>query len=98
MILRIPNSIKIGPYNVPVKLFDEKRETNGEVNLGSFNTVENYEIELWTGMGDEKTSGIFMHEVVEGICEIHGLELNHEQISTIAVALYQVIKDNNLRF
>jgi hypothetical protein len=54
------------------------------------------EITLWDGMSEELLRDVFVHEVVEAINMVYGIELRHDQLSVLSVALRQLLEDGVL--
>ena len=92
--LKIPDRIKIGPYNVEVEVVDHivtDREHGGEYSPR--------ELKISLDRSLEKRHGeIFIHEVIEAINDIYNLSIDHDDMMVLGVTLYQVMKENKLIF
>ncbi len=94
--MKIPKKLKIGSHIYKVKYFNrDKKDLND--NLGSCHFTKN---EIIINSNPEiaisqKEQTLF-HEILEAISYLYQLKLNHEQISIVSEAYYQVLKDNNL--
>jgi len=93
-MLKIPDKIKIGGFNVEVKFKENlvvDRQHGGEYSPR--------ELAIYLDPALEKRhSEILLHEIIECICDAYDLEMDHHYIMVLGRALCQVLKDNDLRF
>ena len=88
MKLNIPGSIRIGPFDIKVRMLDEKlMESTGEY-LPYFK-----EMHLDETRPEDVTQETFVHEVIEAINRHYEVGLEHKQITVLGMALSQVIRD-----
>ena len=98
--MKIPNSIRIGGTEYPIKYVDN---LNNGTNLAYGHIdYENCRIELsaTAGTAHEKQCKTMWHEILHGIWEHMGFAIeNEEEIVTVfAKGIYQVLQDNERRF
>ena len=55
-------------------------------------------ISIDSSLKEDKQHETLLHEIIEALNNHHELELEHHKISTLAVGLFQVLRDNGLRF
>ena len=95
--MEIPEEVKVGPFTIPVvQMENVKEEEDGEY-VGMFSGVD-HKIFLKERENQLAMSETSLHEVLEAIAGIYGLETSHQNISTISAALFQVLHENNLKF
>ena len=94
--MKIPKKLKIGSHvytieHVNLGLTDQNtdlglcRATKNEITINSN-----------PGIALSQQEATLFHEIIEAINYNYELELNHQQITTISEAFYQVLKDNKL--
>jgi hypothetical protein len=92
--MNLPDKIKIGPYDIKVEIVHNiaiDRDHGGEYSPR--------ELTISLDSSIEKRHGeIFVHEIVEAINDIYNLNINHDDMMVLGVALYQVLKENRLTF
>ena len=84
------DSVRIGYVDVPVHLEDLHEE-------GCFGYFESYpkpKISLHVGMSPLYTAATGLHEIIEAISAIYGLDLEESQVRTLETALVSIVKDN----
>lgn len=98
--MKLPRSLKIGAHAVPVRPFNDEQQgpVEGSIKLGRFTSSKEYSIEIWDQMEKGLKGEIFVHEILEGIDSIYGLDIDHRVLSTLSASLYQVLKENKLKF
>ncbi len=77
------------------KVIVKNRSKDGTDNAGTVIVAENT---IWIN-GDQcetQRESTLLHEIIEAINITYNLGLKHNQITTLEVTLYQVLKDNNL--
>jgi flagellar assembly factor FliW len=62
--------------------------------LGICNSSQNT-IDLKEGMQFEKGQEVLLHEVLHAISDLMEIGLKEKQVSTLAVGVYQFLKDND---
>lgn len=91
---KVPEKIKIGPYEVEVRFV--KNKVLDRNHLGEYVPREMV-IEI-----DEeyapKHAGTLLHEILEIINDIYDLNLAHHTINVLETSLLQVLRDNKLVF
>lgn len=97
--MKIPDSIRIGGVEYPVCTVNHLN--NGvELAYGHID-FERCVIELsgTIEMGHEKRCKVLLHEILHGIREHSGLEIENEEavVDMFAKGLYQVLQDNGAR-
>ena len=97
--MKIPNSVRIAGVEYEVKYV---RYLNNGTNLvyGHID-YENSVIELsdTIGAGHQKRCMILWHEILHGIRENNGMEIENEEdiVDMFAKGIYQVLQDNGAR-
>jgi len=91
--MKIPKTLKIGGHIFEVILKDRNRD--GGSNPASINTGI---CKIWIDNKQAKSQveSSLIHEIIEAIDYLYGLDLEHKQIEVIESAFYQVLKDNSL--
>jgi hypothetical protein len=94
--MKIPKQIKIGGKIVDIEIVEgEVHFTNGESGIAFLkqNLIKidgsQTELEQWSTL---------LHEILEFIKSMFELDIKHQDICCLEVALYQVLKDNKLKF
>jgi|GEM_PF-1466783 len=94
--VEIPKEIKIAgkTYSVEVK---DLLKSAGVTNAGK---SYSYSQKIWidTSAHPEQQEETLLHEIIEMLNDTYDMDLDHQDISTISAGLYQIIKDNKLRF
>lgn len=92
--MRIPDKLKIGGFNVVVKL-----KENLAIDHRHGGEYSPRDLIIYLDPVLEKRHGeILLHEIIEAICDAYDVEIDHHYIMIFGRALYQVLKDNDLRF
>ncbi len=97
--MKIPDSVRIGGVEYPVKrvpnLNDNEHVAYGQINF------DDCVIELSSthGTGHEKQCQILWHEILHGIRNHAGLQIEDEEavVDMFAKGIYQVLQDNGKR-
>jgi len=85
--------IKIGAHPVQVRcVSDHEIERN---KLGDVDTKLS-QIRISDRLSRSRKNSVLLHEIIEWLNDDLVLEMNHNQISTLAETLYQVLADNSL--
>lgn len=95
-MLNIPEKIKICGITYGVKPVDCVDKLDHNVD-GTVLYAEQ-EILIKKGMGSDYTGLVFLHEIMHGIFNVCSLEQDENTVSRLARVLYQVLKDNDLKF
>lgn len=98
--MKIPESVRIGGVEYTVEYTEN---LNNGINLAYGHIdYENCTIELSKTIGTEhqKRCIILLHEILHGIRNHAGLEIDNEEqvVDMFAKGLYQVLQDNGKRF
>ncbi len=98
--MKIPKSVRIGGIEYPVNYVDD---LNDGVNMAyGFIDYENCKITLsgTQGTAHEKRCCTLWHEILHGIRNHAGLEIENEEeiVDMFAKGIYQVLQDNGARF
>lgn len=92
--MQIPNKLKIGPHTYKV-IFRDLDKDEARANSGYCRLVDN-EIYINSNMARSQQESTMIHEAIEAINFIHELKLEHEQITALETAFYQLLVDNKL--
>ena len=91
-MITLPDTVKIGPYDIKVEVVDNlavDREHGGEYSPR--------ELKISLDSSLRKRHGeILMHEIIEAINDIYNLNIEHEDMVVLGIALYQLLKDNTV--
>lgn len=92
--MNIPSNLKIGPYDVEVKI--EEHLAIDRKNGGEWHPRD---LKILLDASLTKRHGeILLHEIIEAVCDIYDLEIEHHQMMVLSSALYQALKDNKIIF
>ena len=92
--MKLPDKLKIGGHVVDVRVVSSREMPE---KLGESTEMLNI-IRVWDGLPESQTTAIFLHEVVERINSQYELKMEHRQITGLAEALFQILRDNYLDF
>ena len=97
--MKIPNSIRIAGVEYDVQIVPN---LNNGINLAYGHIdFENFVIELSDTVGTEhqKRCQILLHEILHGIRQNNGMEIENEEavVDMFAKGIYQVLQDNGAR-
>lgn len=94
----IINSIKIGwkEYIINIVRPSQVLKTESDECYGEINYDE-LVINIRATDKEEQQEATLIHEVLHGVSEMYGLEMNEETVTRLANALYTVLKDNGLK-
>lgn len=93
--MKLPDSVKIGPYTYAVQT-EEKIKGDRNEDLYGHIIYGPQQIKIEGGLSDERTTAIFLHEVVHGIDEYMGIGLSEKQVRRLGAGLAAFLRDNNL--
>ena len=88
--MKIPKRVKILGQIYTVGYQSEMQDDMGECDY------QNNTITLLSGMPEEKMMQTFLHEIVHAIDFTMNLNLKENQVDNMSVALYQILKENNI--
>lgn len=88
--MNIPKTLKIGGHTVAVELVDEIRD--GEL-MGRWDSKKN-RILLDKNAPETHLAATLLHEIIHAI----NIDICETDVEYLSQALYQVLKDNGLRF
>ena len=92
--MKIPKKLKIGGYLYTVEM-RERDKNDGSNNPGaSFCRYQKIFIEKNAHKEQQESS--LIHEILETIDYHYQLKMDHDKLSVLETALYQVLKDNKL--
>lgn len=83
--------VHCGNQKIPVKLSDTLIEDHQATGLWSSDTSGRYQVQLQSGMTVESTGEVFLHELIEMVNDLYDLNLSHNKIQTIGMALAQAL-------
>jgi hypothetical protein len=93
--MTIPKKIKISGYEY--KVIECKNDARDE-NRNGWHNSSTYEIGIDPDLPEQVKSSTFLHEIIEAINCHNELGLEHNKVMILENCLYQVLKDNKLRF
>ena len=90
----IPDKVKIGGLiiNVAYSKTVADRENYGEISF------VNQTITIDSDTTPDKQEDTFVHEILEAINHYYAIRLEHDKLTVLGRVLYQVLKDNDIRF
>lgn len=86
--MKIPSSIKIGPFVFAIEEILLLAEL-GEADVAAKKIVIKKDLDQQT------RECTLVHEIFEAINGVYSLDLSHEAITILEVAWYQILKDND---
>lgn len=89
--MKLLNKISISGIDYRV-IYEKDRGTKHGFNSGGSQLDWNTKIWIDTDQSEERQRWVFIHEVFEAINSANDLNLSHQTLSTIATAMYGVIK------
>jgi len=93
--MTLPESITINGCVIPIHHI--KYLVRDYSRFGEYSSCE-MEINIDCDMSEQKKELILCHEIVEAISDIHLLGLEDATIQSIAVALYDILKNKQVEF
>ena len=90
MKLPIPETFRLGPYDIKVRMF--KSDEEADERVGTYSTRTQI-LRLEEGLPDATLQEVFIHEILESINRHYELEIDHTKLNTISMTLGQVIRD-----
>jgi len=95
--MKIPSKIKISGHDI--KIVKKKNLFSDGERVWGLAYLHLNKIELATDLLPEsKIAETFIHEVLHIICAIHGISITEKENQAIALSLFQVLRDNKLKF
>ena len=102
--MKIPKKLKIAGHTYEVVTghnFNERADLDGLCSSRACKILVGDGDPSWGGMAASARAVVFLHEVIHAILDRYGtVQQEHDEklVDAIAEGLYQVIKDNKLRF
>lgn len=94
--MKIPESIKVGPFSFAVKYEEDPRNDNDSKLMGQCDYGKQV-IKINTNLGHPDAQyTVFLHELLHAIDWTMQAGLKEKQIDRMATGLAMVLKDNNL--
>jgi hypothetical protein len=98
--MKLPATIRIGPYRCKVTRHRPEYDAEGFAAWGTFDT-DTFEIEIAESdcFNDETLiASTVLHEMIHGINMIYGLPDDEATVRKLETALAQILKDNKTLF
>lgn len=92
--MKIPSKLNVLGQEVTVT-FKDDAEIEG--NCGLSKSFSN-SIDINNSLKSDKIGHTFIHELLHQIDDMCQLDIKHKKIDVLAMALYQVFKDNDIEF
>lgn len=93
--MEIPNIVKIGGHWVTV---EHTPNLTRDIDVLGRSHGGILRIQLEQTLPDSMKGSVLLHEIIEQINYHYEIGLEHKQITLLESTLYQVLKDNNLKF
>ncbi|MEG3071033.1 MAG: hypothetical protein HQP61_02200 [Peptococcaceae bacterium] len=90
----IPKILKIGPHSICVSV--KEGLTVDRDHCGEYSPRE-LAITLDASLA-KRHDEILLHEIIEAVCDIYDLDIDHHHLTVLSSALCQVLKDNKIVF
>ena len=94
--MKIPATLKICGFTYEIILEDRKHKRG--VNAPATCNSEQHKIWIDANQCQEEQEASLIHEILEALNYHFQLEMPHKTISTLEATLYQILKENKLRF
>jgi hypothetical protein len=91
----IPAKLKVGGLELHIEQVSGLAANRDR--FGEFSAMEQ-RVSIDISLPQGKKEETLMHEIIEALNSYYELELEHDKITTLGFALYQVLKDNKLHF
>jgi predicted SprT family Zn-dependent metalloprotease len=96
--MKIPKKVKICGHNIKIvkkgKLYDDDK-----TRCWGFAYLHSNKIELATDdLPESRIAETFLHEILHVIYNLNGIKVTEQENNLIALHLFQVIRENKLRF
>ena len=95
--MQIPDTLKIGGHNYTVKSNPTCAMDDGSVSMGRHCGSQEI-IEINPNYSPSAQANTLLHEIIEAVNWSYELGLEHNQITALDCALFQILKDNKLHF
>ena len=93
--MNIPDKLKIGGHSISI-IFDTSA---GLSNPGEFNGYhQQIRLRKENDTPEDAIAEAYLHEIIEAIKHFNNLSLSHGDLTVISEGLFQVFRDNKLRF
>ena len=93
--MKIPKTLKIGAHKFKVLQKTELEVVNGDLGSCQISTCRIW-LNTTAGIAISQREQSFFHEIVEAINGLYNMKLEHQNIETLAEAMYQVLNDNGM--
>lgn len=97
MVRTMPTTLNIQGKTFTIK-YEKELTDNGRGEFCGFAHCAEQYIEISTKYPAECQESTLLHEIIEVINDLNELGLKHHQICALETGLWQVLKDNKLRF
>jgi len=87
----IPEEIKIGGFLIGIELVEHLVNERG--NLGEYHP-RTQTIKLDKDNTKQQNQETLIHEILEAVTSIYDIEMQHKDLSNMAVVLHQILLDN----
>lgn len=97
--MKIPKKVKVGPFTYRVVWYDQLRSDEVEKLFGQCITngqPHDHEIRIERGHTDERTTEVFLHEVIHAIDYYMRIGLDEDQTLRLGNGLAAVLMDHGL--
>jgi hypothetical protein len=93
--MRLPERVKVGPYEYAVALVDEARNGEHQLCAGTCDFIA-HRIEVHREMPPDRHRETFIHEALHAIDDMQRTGLTEKQVHRLAVGLTAFLVDNGL--
>ncbi len=93
--MRIPESVKIGPYRYRIDMVQRPASQDGGAIWGRWHTGEQL-IVIDSTASEEREAVTFLHESLHALDDFARLGLTEEQVTLLAPVLLLFLRENNL--
>ena len=93
----IPKKVKISGHIVQIEVTKDRVKYHGTDSSGCAALMQN-KIFIEANNNIQFQHEVLMHEILEHINYQYQIEMPHDKLTTLSQALYQVMKDNKLKF
>ena len=96
--VNISGGINVGGFHYVI---DASKEAHLDcISQDRYGTTNGFRklITLDSEVSPEQFNETFIHEILESVCPIYGVKLEHEQLSSLAYGIHQVMESLGVRF
>ena len=99
--MKIPKSINVAGHQIKI-VYKNKLQSDGVPCVGLAYLTED-RIELartchGAKLSPDQRATAFLHEAIHVMSTLHSLKFTEKEVTALELALYQLLKDNKLRF